>query len=274
MRNWSLRQKFDSTQGTIRWDSQGEGPPVVLLHGTPSWSFLWRRVAPRLADHHQVFYFDWPGYGTSTQSEDQNLSWDEQPRRLAELFNFWGLERPAVVAHDIAPLLLLRAHLLEALPVGPMVLANAAVVPPFVTGFSGYARDHIGVFRGIPTHISEAMIARHLQTTVCTPMEAEVLEQYMRPWRGSEGVAAYWRAVAAYDENLAQPVRERLHQVRSRTLILWGIDDEWEPAWKADELASLIPDATPQFLDQAGHFSPEDRPEDFADAVLRFLETT
>lgn len=148
MTQWELTQTFESPQGTIRWDRLGEGPPVVLLHGTPSWSYLWREVGPRLAQHYQVYVFDWPGYGTSTQAPDQNLSWEEQPRRLAELVHHWGLRRPIVVAHDISPIFALRAHFFEGVGLSALVLADAAVIPPLVTGFSRYARDHIGVFRG------------------------------------------------------------------------------------------------------------------------------
>jgi len=271
MAAWSLSQSFESPQGRIRWDRLGSGRPVVLLHGTPSWSFLWRNVAHQLASHYSVYLLDWPGYGDSARGPPINLSWDEQARRLVALFDHWGLDRPAVVAHDIAPVLALRAHLLEGLAFGPLVLADAGLVPPFVTGFSRHVIDHIGVFRAIPTHIAEAMIQRHIETTVAQPMSAETREAYMRAWRGEEGVTAYWDAVAAYDEGLARPVVERLGSIDVPALVLWGAEDAWEPAWKADELADLIPGARRQLLPGAGHFAPEDDPTGFVEAVKSFL---
>lgn len=271
MTSWSLTQTLDSATASIRWDRLGGGPPVVLLHGTPSWSFLWRDVARRLAERYTVYIFDWPGYGDSQGGPEVNLSWDEQARRLVALFAHWGLDRPAVVAHDITPVLALRARLLEGLAFGPLVLADAGLVPPFVTGFSRHARDHIGVYRGIPTHIAEAMIRRHLETTVHQPMAAEALDGYMKPWRGDDGVAAYWRAVAAYDEDLARPAVARLGAIAVPTLVLWGAEDAWEPAWKADELAELVPGARRRLLPGAGHFAPEDDPAGFAAAVDEFL---
>jgi pimeloyl-ACP methyl ester carboxylesterase len=250
----------------------GSGPPVILLHGTPSSSYLWREVASTLASRFTVYVFDWPGYGQSARGPGINLSWDEQARRLVELIDHWGLDRPAIVAHDIAPVLALRAHLLEGMAAGPLVLADAGLVPPFVTGFSRHVCDHIGVFRAIPTHIAEAMIRRHIETTVSRPTAEDVLDAYMAPWRGTEGVAAYWDAVAAYDEGLARPAVERLEAVDTPMLVLWGADDAWEPAWKADELADLIPGARRQLIAGAGHFAPEDEPAAFADAVAGFLD--
>lgn len=273
MSDWTLGKRLRLHGDVeIAWDRLGDGPPVVLLHGTPSWSYLWRHVAPRLAERYSVYVFDWPGYGDSARGPEVNINWDVQARRLGELFAQWGLEHPAVVAHDIAPVLAMRAHLLEGVDMGPLVLADAGFVPPFVTGFSRHVRDHIGVYRAIPSHIAEAMIQRHVETTVAQPMRPETLAAYMRPWRGEAAVAAYWRAVASYDEGLAAPAVERLDRVEAPTLVLWGADDAWEPAWKADELAGLIPGARRELIEGAGHFAPEDAPDAFADAVARFLE--
>lgn len=271
MHDWHLTRTLELDGVTIRWDCLGEGAPVVLLHGTPSHSFLWRDVATRLAAHYRVYVFDWPGYGSSDADAGTNIAWDEQARRLVALLRHWDLERPAVVAHDIAPVFALRAHLLEGLETGPLVIADAGLVPPFVTGFSQHARDHIGVFRGIPTPIAEAMIERHLETTVHQPLAPAARAAYMAPWRGDEGVAAYWRAVASYDEALARPAVERLGSIRSPVLVLWGAADAWEPAWKADELAALVPGAERRLLPGCGHFAPEDDPAAFAEAVADFL---
>lgn len=162
---WNLTRTFESPQGAVRWDKFGDGPPVVLLHGTPNWSWIWRDVAPRLAARHSVYVFDWPGFGLSDRHEGQSISWEEQPRRLIELLEHWGLDRPLIVAFDFAPIFALRAHLLHGMHFGGLVLVDAAVIPPFVTAFSHLAREHIGIFRQLPTYVAEAMIESHLHQT-------------------------------------------------------------------------------------------------------------
>lgn len=141
MTDWSPSRTFDSPQGRIRWEAFGAGPPIVLLHGTPNWSFIWRKVVEHLSPRHRVYVFDWPGFGRSDRFEGQNISWDEQPRRLVELFEHWELVDPTVAAFDFAPIFALRAHFFEHLDVGAFVLADAAVIPPFVTDFSRMARQ-------------------------------------------------------------------------------------------------------------------------------------
>lgn len=271
MTEWHLRNTYESPQGKIRWDVIGQGPPVVLLHGTPNWSYIWRGVAPILAENFQVYLFDWPGFGGSERFEGQNISWEEQPRRLGELFAHWRLKRPAVVAFDFAPIFALRAHLLHHLDLSALVLADAAVIPPYVTDFSRHARDHIGVFRQLPVYVGEAMIEAHVRSATHHPLSERAVDGYMRPWRGEEGVQAYWRAVACYDENLSRPVAERLDELDVPVLVLWGEHDNWLPPRMADELAASIPRAELKLIPSAGHFSPEDNPEAFATAVETFI---
>ena len=270
MTDWHLSRTFDSPQGTIRWDRFGDGRPIVLLHGTPNWSFLWRNVVERLSARHRVYVFDWPGFGRSDRFPGQNISWDEQARRLPELFTYWGLAAPTVVAFDFAPIFALRAHLFDGLDVGAFVLADAAVIPPFVADFSRVARENIATMRQLPTHIAEAMIAAHLRQTTYQPMEPDTLDAYLSPWRGADGVAAYWRAVACYDEDMAAPLVPRLHQLTVPVRLLWGAADAWIPEHKARELAETVPGAELRFVPDAGHFSPEDNLRAFADEILAF----
>ncbi|GAB3483210.1 alpha/beta fold hydrolase [Amycolatopsis cihanbeyliensis] len=270
MTDWQLGRTFTSPQGEIRWDAFGAGPPIVLLHGTPNWSYIWRNVVEHLAPRHRVYVFDWPGFGSSARFAGQNISWDEQARRLPELFEHWGLAAPTVVAFDFAPIFALRAHVFHGLEVGAFVFADAAVIPPFVTDFSRLARENQGTMRQLPVHIAEGMIAAHLAQTTYRPLDPEIFEGYLAPWRGAEGVAAYWRAVARYDEDLAAPLVPRLAELSVPVRLLWGDHDAWFPREKARELAAALPGAELRFLPQAGHFSPEDNPRAFAEELLAF----
>lgn len=99
--SWAPRRGASTSYGEIAWDSWGEGPPVVLVHGTPSRAFLWRRVAPELAERFCVYVYDLLGYGDSQRRLDQDVSLTTQARVLAELVRRWELQAPALVGHDI-----------------------------------------------------------------------------------------------------------------------------------------------------------------------------
>src|SRR5262245_57196178 len=121
MTDWLLDRAFRTASGDeVRWAVLGEdaaAPPVVLLHGTPFSSYVWRGVARALAARRRVFVWDMPGYGASGMRDGQDVSLGAQARVFVELLEHWGLtgerSRPAVVAHDFGGCVALRAHLLH-----------------------------------------------------------------------------------------------------------------------------------------------------------------
>jgi pimeloyl-ACP methyl ester carboxylesterase len=100
---WGLGRREATSAGEVAYEVFGEGPSVVLVHGTPARSYLWRNVAPTLAKRNSVYVYDLLGFGDSERREGQDLSIAAQSRLLKELVEAWGLEEPAVVGHDIAP---------------------------------------------------------------------------------------------------------------------------------------------------------------------------
>lgn len=108
-----LTETFDFRGQQIRYGATGAGPPLVLVHGTPFSSVVWRRIAPYLAGHRRLHYFDLLGYGQSEKRTGQDVSLGVQNQVLAALLDHWQLDRPDVLAHDFGGATALRAHLLN-----------------------------------------------------------------------------------------------------------------------------------------------------------------
>nr|WP_264158591.1 alpha/beta fold hydrolase [Myceligenerans sp. TRM 65318] len=102
--SWQLDQVYPSSLGDIRWARLGGARhrPVVLLHGTPFSSFIWRDVGRALAQQRQVYVWDMPGYGQSARSADQDLSLGALAGVFVELLRHWDIDGPDVIAHDSA----------------------------------------------------------------------------------------------------------------------------------------------------------------------------
>jgi pimeloyl-ACP methyl ester carboxylesterase len=82
---------------------QGRGPTVLLLHGVPASSFLYRKVIPRLADQGMsAVALDFPGLGLADRPRDFDYSWSGLARWLGEAIDALGLDRVHLVVHDIA----------------------------------------------------------------------------------------------------------------------------------------------------------------------------
>ena len=170
----TLTRRAATSFGEIAFDEFGEGPPVVLVHGTPSRAAVWRQVVPALARAHRVFVFDLPGFGDSERRVDQQVSVAVHGRVLRELVECWQLDRPAVVGHDIGGATALCAHLVEGLPVARIALIDAVVVTPSITPRTRDMQQQIDRYGPLPDDALEASIRDHLNSATSRPVDAEL----------------------------------------------------------------------------------------------------
>lgn len=87
--------------GRIAYAEMGEGPEVVLIHGTlMALEDVWLPLAPRLAERHRVVALDRPGHGFSTRRRLVDASPWRQARAIREALGELGLRRPVIVGHS------------------------------------------------------------------------------------------------------------------------------------------------------------------------------
>ncbi|TDD82189.1 alpha/beta hydrolase [Actinomadura darangshiensis] len=275
MVEWTLRHGFAGTLGEVRWDRLGDpdAAPLVLLHGTPFSSFIWRDVARALAVRRSVYVFDMPGYGSSSMSGDQDLSLDALAGVFAELLAHWGLDRPDVVAHDSGGAIALGAHVDRGVPYRRLALVDAVSLPPWGSEFFTVVGENADVFRQLPGPLHRALLREYVTTASSPGLHPYVLDALTAPWLGPEGQAAFYRQLVQRraDESYIDRIRDGYAAIDLPVLVCWGADDDWVPAERGRELAALIPGADLHVVPVAGHLLPEDRPAELAAAVLGFL---
>ena len=269
---WHLRERARLSGGVVAHDRLGSGAPLVLVHGTPSWSFLWRRVAPLLATDFEVYMFDLLGYGDSENGDGLNVSIAAQGRLLTELLDVWGLERPAIAGHDIGGAIMLRALLMEGRVFERIALVDSVVFNPWLTPTTMHIRAHLDTYRTMPVHIYEQVVRAHLRTAVHRTLDEEALAGYMEPWRGAAGQAAYFNKIAQFDEADTAELDSLLGQITVPALIVWGEVDGWIATSVADRLHRAIEGSRISLIPAAGHFCMEDAPEAVAHALGGFFK--
>ncbi|MGA7304861.1 MAG: alpha/beta fold hydrolase, partial [Rhodothermales bacterium] len=84
----------------VAWTDVGEGDPVILLHGIPTWSFLYNEVIPLLAEHARVIAPDFLGHGYSDRRDFFDRSLLAQTDMIIRLMDHLGIERATFVGHD------------------------------------------------------------------------------------------------------------------------------------------------------------------------------
>jgi pimeloyl-ACP methyl ester carboxylesterase len=274
MADWALQQRWDSPEGIVAYDVFGEGPPLVLVHGTPSSAYLWRHVVSELASAWTVYVYDLLGYGASEKREGQHVSIAAQTRLLCRLLDYWGLEEPAVAGHDFGGAITLRTHLLERRPFSAIALLDPVALAPWGSPFFRLVRDNIDVFRQIPATIHQAIVAAYLRGAFHRQMSDEALAPYVEPWLGAEGQAAFYRQIAQADQRYTDEVEPLYREITVPVLILWGEEDEWIRPEIGRRLHALIPHSRLQPIPAAGHFLQEDAPHEVASYLARFFAET
>lgn len=275
MTDWSLPHTYRSPIGHVRWNRLGDRDrrPLVLLHGTPFSSLIWRDVATALAYRYQVFVWDLPGYGTSDKYPDQDLSLDALAAVFAELLDRWGLDDPLVVAHDSGGAAALGAHLRHGAPYRRLALVDAVALGPWGSPFSELAGTHPDVFARLPAPLHAALLREYIRSSSGPGLRAELAEALAEPWSTDDGRRAFYRQLShrLRDGAFTDSLRDRYPEVAPPVLICWGHDDAWIPLDRGRELARRIPDARLCVVADAGHLLPCDQPAQLTAALLDFL---
>ncbi|MEV6229826.1 alpha/beta hydrolase [Saccharopolyspora shandongensis] len=269
--NWELPERHESRHGTVRWASLGQGDPVVLMHGTPFSSYVWRDVAVALSARHQVFVWDMPGYGQSEKHGGQDVSLAAQQEVFTGLLRLWGLRAPSVIAHDFGGAVALRTALLDGVQYGRLALIDAVSVRPWGSEFFRLVHDDHEVFEALPPNLHEALVRRYITTAAHRELRGEVLDALVEPWLGEVGRPAFYRQIAQADERFTREVEDRYGELDCPVLIAWGDQDAWLPPERAKDLAKRIPQAELAWIGEAGHLVQEDNPAKVAALVTDFL---
>jgi pimeloyl-ACP methyl ester carboxylesterase len=271
MAGWQLAERQGTSVGEVAYGVFGEGPPVVLVHGTPSRSYIWREVVPGLTDRCTVYVYDLLGFGESERGERVDVSITAQGRALAELVEAWGLEEPQVAGHDIGGGIALRAHLIEGVPFEGISLLDAVVLTPWGTLALRHVKEHLGAYRTMPHDVFEDYVAARLKQATSRPMDEEAFEAYLSQWRDAAGQEAYLRKDEALLERDTAELEPLLDSIEVPVQIVWGEEDGWVDPLQADRLHGTIPGSRLKKVAGAGHFVQEDAPSEVVEVLVGFF---
>ncbi len=275
MTDWALTKIFRFNGQRVACDTMGnpDGPPVVMVHGTPFSSYVWRKIARELSHDFHVHLYDLLGYGQSEMGEGQNVSLGVQNELLTALLDHWGLARPLVIAHDFGGATVLRAHLLNSCDYDRLLLFDPVAIRPWGSPFVQHVREHEAAFSGVPDYLQRAILAAYLSGTVVNPLSETELEPYLAPWLGPAGQPAFYRQIAQMDLKHTDEVQDLYGFIRCPVMLLWGMQDQWIPVERGRELAGMIPDCEFIEVPGCGHLMQEDAPEAIVSAALRFFRS-
>ncbi|KAF2095107.1 alpha/beta hydrolase [Rhizodiscina lignyota] len=268
------------TGSRITYGIYGDGEPVVLLHGTPSSSLIWRNVVPHLVTAgYKVHVFDLLGYGLSERPWDPSVdtSISGQVPILEGLLAHWGLATTHIVAHDIGGGIAQRFAIFSPDRVRSLTLID-------VVSFDSYPskRTKQQMQEGLESQIRakdedhRAHFREWLLSTVQDQQKlaATSLDTFMNYISGPIGQASLFQhQVRHYDPKHTMEIADRMHELGQLPVkLIWGADDAWQVVDWAHKLNRTIPCSELDILENCGHFSPEDQPERLSQLLVSFLK--
>ncbi len=271
MNNWNLSGSYDFKGRNVRYGIMGNGPPMVLVHGTPWSSFNLRHLIHYLSREHKVYFFDLLGYGQSSKVEG-DVSLGVQNELLNDLLDHWNLDNPIIVGHDFGGATTLRVHLLNNRTFKKIILIDPVAVSPWGSPFFRHVNIHETAFAGLPEYIHEAIVRAYVQTAAYKPLDEVTLNGIVSPWLGEQGKAAFYRQIAQADSKYTDEIQALYHKITTPTLILWGREDSWIPLVRGEELHKMIPSAVLRIIDDSGHLVIEEKPDDLVREILAFTK--
>lgn len=249
---------------------RGAGEPVLLIHGIPTWGYLWDDLLDRLGTAHRFVVPDLLGFGYSDKRDCFDRSIARQVEAVDALMEALQLESAAIVAHDIGGGVALRLATLFPRRVRRLCVMNTVCYDSWPIELM-LQFGHPQANRKVSAGVAVGTLKQALKMGFASSPGAELLEALLLPYATEVGKLSLIRNAAALNTNLTTEITALLPRIRVPALILWGKEDKFQLFKYAERLASDIPQARLIGFDDARHFVMHDRPEDVAKAVQEFL---
>src|SRR6266540_945351 len=269
----------------VAYYEAGEGDPVVLLHGCPFSSFVWRKVVPNLSTRYRCLAPDLLGLGDTETPPTADWSLRGQLAMMLGFLDALGIPRAHVVGHDHGGAL---AQLLAAEHpdrIDRLVLANceaydnwpSAEERPFVRATQAPILGDVVLWLWSLRPLFRLTLIEARAVADPNVLTAELLDGYIRANLSSARRRAKTKRFLAGQFDPANngttvELLAGLRRFHHPTLLIWGRDDpHFGPEW-GERLSRDIPGTVRlDLLSRTGHLLMEERPERFAELVDGFL---
>ncbi len=264
--------------GGLRWHVQrmGEGPVLLLLHGTGAATHSWRDFAPILAEHFTLIAPDLPGHGFTTAPPYERMSLPGMAAAIGELIETLGVTPDLVLGHSAGAAILIRLCVEGRIAPRGLISLNGALMP----------------WRGLPGHVfspaakllagnalvsrvfawragNRREIERLVASTGSTLLPAGV-DFYQRLIRYPAHIRATLSMMANWDLTL---IEQDLPRLQTPLYLVVGEGDLTVSPREARRVRERLPSAEVLLLPGLGHLAHEEQPAAVAAIVRRIAES-
>ncbi len=262
----------------MHYVDEGEGSPVLLLHGEPTWAYLYRKVIPQIAPVARCVAPDYFGFGRSDKPVERDwYSYDTHTASLERFVDELDLRDATVVMQDWGGPLGMRLAVERPDRIARLVVLNTGI-------FSGRPPSDTWLrFRDLVRRTgTEFQPGQLIRITCTTELPDDVVAAYDAPFPTPEsktGVLMFPEQVPTEPDHPSAKtmleVREKLRSWDRPALVFFSDSDPIFSPRVAERLAELIPGAELQEpVAGAGHFLQEDAGEEVGQRIAAWLKST
>jgi haloalkane dehalogenase len=247
----------------------GAGFPIVLVHGSPASSILFRHQIARLSHSFRVIAPDLLGFGQSAVPAG-GTAFREQAKVLRALLDHVGVERYALLGHDWGGPIAMASAIQRPEQVSRLVLVNTSLRPDFSPPW--YWKPFVAPVLGEFLLVQLNLFGRGLPLMMRAAREKSLRRRYLAPLSrpDTRRTVLLLERLTGYAE-LMREVVDVLPRMQVPTLILWGEPDAYFRPPERRCLHALIPHARVHPIPKGGHFPQEDATDAVTDALWAFL---
>jgi pimeloyl-ACP methyl ester carboxylesterase len=273
----SLEPRYTEVDGlSIAYREAGTGPAVLLLHGWPTSSLLWRDVMPHLAAANQVVAIDLPGYGVSAKPLDRRYDATFYEEVIDGFLAALGIDRVALVVHDVGGPVGMHWALRNPGRVTGIGILNTLLYPEFSAAVVEFVQ-RLTTPGEREKMVSPDGLADLLRLGVRHPdrLDPALLAEFVVPFAAEDAREALARAAIGLTLRQFKQIGGALPTVSVPVRVIYGRHDAVLPdiATTVERLRADIPHAEVTILDDCAHFIQLEAPEELGRLLAEFLAT-
>jgi pimeloyl-ACP methyl ester carboxylesterase len=270
---------IDDYQTFIKDVGPRDGKVVILIHGFGGSTFSWRKTMPALINNgYRAVALDLKGFGLANKIFEEDYSHPAQADFVARIMDSLEIEQATLIGHSMGGNVM--AHFAMKFPdrVEKLVFVDAAIATgdESATDFRGGWLLKIPQIRRLAriaarSFLSQGEIREMLQSAVYHDelVTSDLVNGYYTPLTMKDWELAFFGIVRDSSDNV---LPESLSELNSPALIIWGEYDTWVAPEAGDRLLEVLINAELVIVSESGHLPMEERPDDFNNLLLTFLE--
>lgn len=263
--------------GNMNYVDEGEGETILFVHGTPTWSFLYRDFIKDLSNNYRCIAIDHIGFGLSDKPTDYSGRPEDHAKNLSEFICKLDLQNVTLVVHDFGGPIGLAAGIMNSERINKVVLFNSWLWSTKeredAKKIDKMVNSRLGKFLYLNLNISPKVLLKKGFADKKNLSKKEH-QHYLNPFPKKttrHGLLNLAKALLGSSE-WYQKQWEQLDKLEDKEwLIIWGTEDEFIKMEELLKWKNRLPQSTIVELN-CGHFVQEEKTEKSISLIFRFLK--